>query len=80
MSAPEKMHDDCYIVMSAYGIQRMTKRPCSLKRGEVSVKIRLVIPTKCFEAPTISAVVSVPDSAVNYPTVDAIALDAEVQS
>ncbi|GLT03062.1 hypothetical protein GCM10007897_45050 [Sphingobium jiangsuense] len=59
-----KIHDDCYIVMSQYGIQRMTKRPGKLARGEVSVRVRLTLPESVFDEPAFSAHVSVPESAV----------------
>jgi len=68
--------DDCYIVMSEYGIQRMTKRPGSLKRGEVAVRIRLVMPVSAFAEPAIGATVTVPESAIIKPTVKVDALDS----
>lgn len=63
----KSLYDDCYIVMSQYGIQRMTKRPGKLGRGEVSVRVRLTIPTKVFEEPMFSAMVTVPESVVLRP-------------
>lgn len=63
----DRIYDDCYIVMSKYGIQRMTKRPGKLGRGEVAVRVRLTIPEKVFEEPIFSAIVTVPESAVLRP-------------
>lgn len=65
----DRIYDDCYIVMSAYGIQRMTKRPGKLGRGERSVRIRLTMPETAFTDPEISAVVDVPASAIIGPKV-----------
>lgn len=64
------IYDDCFLVMSAYGIERMTKRKGTLKRGEVSVRIRLSVPEECFSDPDFSAVIEVPESAVIRPKVD----------
>lgn len=63
------MKDTCYLVMSEYGIARMTKRAGSLKRGEVSVRIRLTIPDKCFAEPSIDADIVIPESAIIRPDV-----------
>lgn len=63
------IYDDCYIVMSEYGIQRMTKRPGALKRGEAAVRIRISMPESVFREPTISAYVDVPESAIVTPDV-----------
>lgn len=62
-------YDDCYIVMSEYGIQRMTKRPGKLARGERAVRIRLVMPVAAFAQPDISATINVPESAIIAPEV-----------
>lgn len=70
------IYDDCFIVMSEYGIQRMTKRIGQLNRGEVAVRIRLVMPNSAFSEPAISAVVNVPESAIIQPSVEVEALDA----
>jgi len=58
------IYDDCYIVMSEYGIQRMTKRPGVIKRGEVAVKVRLHIPESVFVEPALTAEISIPESMV----------------
>lgn len=65
----ENYADDCFIIMSAYGIERMTKRKGMLKRGEIAVRIRLVVPARCFEQPDVSATIKVPESAVLQPEV-----------
>lgn len=61
------LYDDCYIVMSEYGIQRMTKRKPALQGDEVAVKVRLHIPQSAFKEPDFSAELTVPESAVIAP-------------
>lgn len=68
--------DDCYIVFSAYGVERMTKKRGSLKVGEISVRVRLSVPTKCLSLPTVSAVITVPESAINQPQVAVDVMEA----
>lgn len=63
------MEDLCYLVLSEYGIERMTKRQGTLKRGEVSVRVSVSIHDKHFAEPTVSARIDVPDSAVIQPQV-----------
>lgn len=70
------MKDTCYLVLDEYGIQRMTKRQGSLKRGEVAVRIAVSIADKCFVEPAISANITIPESAVIVPTVDVAVMDA----
>ena len=77
----DKVTDDCYIVMNDCGIQRMTKRPGKLARGEISVRVRLSVPESCFEEPAIMADIDVPEEAVRRPVVEvevpAVVEDAE---
>ena len=61
---------DCFIVFSEYGVERMTKNKGMLKKGEVSVRVQIQVPTRCFQQPDISAIITVPESAVNKPNVD----------
>lgn len=61
------LSDDCFIVMSKYGIDRLTKRKGSLKRGEISVKVHISVPESCFAEPDISVEIDVPESAVIKP-------------
>lgn len=68
--------DDCFLVMSEYGIQRMTKRKAGLKRGEIAVRVRLVVPERCFDEPDVSAEIVVPESAIIQPEVKVEVLDA----
>jgi hypothetical protein len=63
-------HDDCYIVISAYGIQRMTKRPGKLAKGEVAVKVRFVVPTALFDDPEPSAIITIPESFAIHPEIE----------
>ncbi|ODU22793.1 MAG: hypothetical protein ABS87_01085 [Sphingomonas sp. SCN 67-18] len=74
----DKTHwfDECYIVMSQYGIQRTTKRPGKLARGEIAIRVRLVVPKAAFEEPPISAEIVVPESAVIRPRVSVTVQDA----
>ncbi len=65
----DSVYDDCWLVMSEYGIQRMTKRSGKLNKGERSVRIRLVMPKSAFVEPDISATVTVPDGAIFLPPV-----------
>lgn len=71
----EKFSDDCYIVVSKYGIERMTKRRGTLKRGEIGVKVRLVLPTAVFDEPDVQATIVVPDAAIIKPDVEVTVLD-----
>jgi hypothetical protein len=66
----EKIHDDCHIVMSKFGIERMTKRPGNLKRGEIAVRVRLRVPASAFTDPDVSAEIDVPESAIIHPRVE----------
>lgn len=68
--------DDCCLVMSEYGIQRMTKRPGKLARGEIAVRVRLVVPESAFAEPAISAEINVPESAIIRPQVEVTVQDA----
>lgn len=72
----DKIYDDCFIIMSEYGIQRMTKRPGKLARGEIAVRIRLHVPADCFDQPAISADIDVPESAIIKPQVEVQAHEA----
>lgn len=63
------IRDTCYLVMSAYGIVRMTKRKGSLRRGEIAVKVRLSVPEKCFDDPDVMVDIVVPESAAILPDV-----------
>ncbi|MGE9115766.1 hypothetical protein, partial [Escherichia coli] len=65
-----KIKDTCYIVMSEYGIQRMTKRPGGLKRGEVAVRVSFLVPEACFAEPDVAATIDVPETAVIKPRVE----------
>jgi hypothetical protein len=67
-SAP-RIADECFIVMSVYGIQRMTKRPGKLSRGEMAIKVRLVVPEHCFAEPDVQVTINVPESAIIKPDV-----------
>lgn len=69
MSA-DRIKDSCFLVMSEYGIQRMTKRGGGLKRGEISVKVALTVPADCFAEPQVSVSIDVPDAAIIRPQVD----------
>ena len=63
------MKDTCYLVLSEYGIERMTKRQGMLKRGEVSVRVSDNIADKHFAEPNVTAHIEVPDMAVIHPQV-----------
>lgn len=67
------LQDTCFIVMSQYGIQRMTKRQGSLQRGEIAVKVKLVVPESAFAEPDVSATITVPESAIIRPKVEVTA-------
>ena len=69
------MKDSCYIVLSEYGIERMTKRQASLKRGEVAVRISLTVSDKAFAEPAITAQITIPDTAIIRPDVDVVVDD-----
>lgn len=63
------MKDTCFIVLSESGIERMTRRQGSLKRGEVAVKVAVSIADACFNSPAVSASIEIPESAVIRPRV-----------
>lgn len=65
----DKIYDDCFIVMSEYGIQRMTKRQGKLARGEIAVRIRLTVPESAFAEPAITADIDVPETAIIRPEI-----------
>ncbi len=64
------MKDTCYIVLSEFGIERMTKRQGSLKRGEVAVRLSVTISDKAFAEPAVSVAVQIPDNAIIHPIVN----------
>lgn len=70
------MKDTCYLVLSEYGIERMTKRQGSLKRGEVAVRVSVAIADKAFAEPMVSASITVPEHAIIRPSVE-VAVEAE---
>jgi hypothetical protein len=70
------MKDSCFLVLSEYGIERMTKKQGVLKRGEVAVRVSVNIADKHFAEPTVSAHIDVPDCAVIQPQVN---VDVEQQ-
>ncbi len=72
----DKIYDDCHIVMSKFGIERMTKRPGNLKRGEIAVRVRLHVPASAFTDPDVSAEIDVPESAIIQPRVEVSVGDA----
>lgn len=75
-----KIADDCFIVMSIYGIERMTKRKGTLKRGEIAVRVKLIVPERCFDNPDVVAEIDVPESAVIRPSVETSVEDAPEQA
>lgn len=79
MSDKTHWFDECFIVLSQYGIQRMTKRPGKLARGEIAIRVRLVVPKAAFEEPPISAEIVVPESAVIRPRVSVTVQDAPAE-
>lgn len=70
------MQDTCYIVMSEYGIERMTKRQGHLKRGEVAVRVSVAIADRAFIEPAIAAHITIPESAIIVPAVTVEVEDA----
>lgn len=74
------MKDTCFLVLSEYGIERMTKRQGGLKRGEVSVKVSVAIADKCFAEPAVSAVIEIPENAVVHPRVAVEVEEPEVEA
>lgn len=70
------MRDECFLVMSEHGIERMTKRSGKLNRGEVSVKLSIGIPDSVFVQPTMVARITIPESAVIHPPVEVQVFDA----
>ena len=76
----DTIYDDCYVVMSQYGVERMTKKKGSLKRGEISVRIRIRVPSHVFDEPTVSAEINVPESCINRPDVVLEPIEAEIAS
>lgn len=63
------MKDTCYLVLSEYGIERMTKRQGSLKRGEVGVRISVAVNDKVFTQPALAAHIDIPEQAVIQPPI-----------
>jgi hypothetical protein len=70
-----RVFDDCFIVMSADGIQRMTKRAGKLGRGELAIKVRIFIPEQCFAEPDVQVTINVLEAAIIKPAVDVSVLD-----
>lgn len=64
------MRDTAYIVVSPYGIERMTKRPPALAREELGVKVTITVPDGCFAKPFVAVGVDVPEDRVIHPTAD----------
>lgn len=61
--------DSCYIVLSEYGIERMTKRRGQVKAGEIAVKVAICLPEGTFDEPDPDAVINVPKEALRGPSV-----------
>lgn len=74
------MKDTAYIVVTAEGVQRMTKRVPSLAREELAVKVTITVPDASFRPWMVTAALDVPEDRVILPTVDATVDAPEAQS
>lgn len=63
------MKSKVYIVADRRGVQRMTKNPPDLFRGELAVALTVNIPDNVFRDPVLSAALDVPESAVIHPEI-----------
>lgn len=61
--------DTCYLVVSEYGIERMTKRRGQIKAGEVGIKVAIRMPEGAFDEPEPDATIQVPARALIGPDV-----------
>ena len=64
------MKDTCYLILSEFGIERMTKRQPSLKCGEIAVRVSVAIADKAFAEPMVAASLTIPEHAIIRPAID----------
>lgn len=70
------MRDNCFLIVSEYGVERMTKRPPPLKGGEIAIAVTIDVPKELFIRPRVSAVVKVDPAAIPPVDIDAGTLEA----
>lgn len=63
------MKDTVHLVVNANGVVRMTRRPPSLYRDEVSVRVTITVPDDVFRPITVPVSVDVPSDRVVQPDV-----------
>lgn len=63
------MRDSFFVVLSEFGVERMTKRKGSLRRGEVAVQVWITVPDSSFVDPLATAHIVVPETAIIHPQV-----------
>jgi hypothetical protein len=70
---------DTYLVVKPNGMYgltaRVAKRTPSLEKDEVAIKVNLHVPDTLFSRPQLQASITIPDSAVTAPVVNAQVLD-----
>lgn len=55
------MRETIWLVVSPSRVERMTKKPPSVNRGEIAVKVNLEVPLKSFRPPVIERTLLIED-------------------
>ena len=76
--AGEYNTDECILVVTERGIDRMTKRAGALKPNERAVRVRVAIPQSWFYQPEIMASIVIPEAAITSPNIDALGLPSPI--
>lgn len=59
------MKDRIYLVITQNGVRRMTKGPPSVKPGERTFAINIILPDKIFELPQFSGKMEIKEEDIN---------------
>ena len=69
------MKDECYLIVDAYGVVRLTKREPKLSRTEVAIKLRVAVSDNAFRSPIIGADLTVEEGRVIQPSIEVDAVE-----
>jgi hypothetical protein len=71
------MHTKAFLILNRYGVVRVTKRPPALTRGEIGLRLAVIIPDECFAGPLVDVAVEVASDQVRPAEVTFDIEDAE---
>lgn len=64
-----------YLIINSNGTVRVNRRPPALDWNEVSIFMKLKVPDKIFEKPTLQAQITIPEEAVIKTPIEATVVD-----